>query len=508
MGYKLRIPRNVQVERVKTPKGTHHPKLLLLFLNDGSLIVQVSTSNFVRQSAVDATWVQHFPPRKGGSTNADNIGSDFGAVLQDFVEQQARQMKEWPAAETPQSAMTPTTFMEMYLQVASLADSFDFSQAGVDLITTVPGEHEYSPNARMFYGQQRLNQCLLRSESLLSAPLKPSDPLILQPTSIGNRITSTFMGHLVKSYLGFRKGETCCSERLGQAFAPENTHIYWPSMEDMEQVKHNVKHKVKHKVEQEVEQKVEHKANSSRKRQRGRCRREACVVRRLANVKENKGVDANTTGANLFMLPQQWISLGTDVRSCVKKLELCPQFKDRVPHFKSYARVTGDGNIAWMLMASHCLSMGAQGEVIGEKALEMTKETLRCRNFEIGVLFHSTRERQYCPAHKQPKVEQHQHREEKGEKPKGAAKKSKGIREVPLPVPYNLYSGKAFSPMGDEGFDFAPYFHNLTGIVFEEGMMEAFESEILNYPCCQLFVCSAVQRRASLSCRHPSRGPK
>ncbi len=77
--------------------GVHHPKYMLIFTDRG-LHVSISTANLTVPHSVDITWCQFFPLTSVHPQNPDSaaeqgseVGSDFGAVLEDFLCQVALQ---------------------------------------------------------------------------------------------------------------------------------------------------------------------------------------------------------------------------------------------------------------------------------------------------------------------------------------------------------------------------------------------------------------------------------
>ena len=220
--------------------GVHHPKYMILFTKDGSVIVLVSTGNLTSPRATDASWMQRFEPtqvpashnnnnnnnNKSNSNGRTKIhrsqqrrnGSDFGAVLVDFLKCQSNATKR---------GMIPEEFLQKYVGLGSLSaleQAYQFHKAQVHLIATVPGDYE-SRFARehlkrdgdfvdFLYGRQRVADIVSRlsesvnekrwrddawfPESLLSR----YDRLVFQPTSIGAQWTLKNLSDVVRSYLG------------------------------------------------------------------------------------------------------------------------------------------------------------------------------------------------------------------------------------------------------------------------------------------------------------------
>ena len=207
--------------------GVHHPKYFILFATDGSVIVIVSTGNLTCPRATDASWMQRFEPTTPSSSGRIKIprsqqrrnGSDFGAVLSDFLKCQSDAVEK--------RGLLPEEFLKKYMDYDSLStleQSYQFFKAQVHLIATVPGDYE-SRFARehlkrdgdfvdFLYGRQRVADIVSRlSENVEEkrwrddawfpeALLSKYDRLIFQPTSIGAHWTLRNLSNVVRSYLG------------------------------------------------------------------------------------------------------------------------------------------------------------------------------------------------------------------------------------------------------------------------------------------------------------------
>ena len=204
--------------------GVMHAKYFILFTTDGSVIVVVSTGNLTCDRSTDASWVQKFAPLSNGCKKIPRSqqrrnGSDFGAVLTDFLKCQS------DAAE--KRGLLPEEFLKKYMHhnsLSTLEQSYQFSKAQVHLIATVPGDYE-SRFARehlkrdgdfvdFLYGRQRVADIVSRLNQDVEDKrwqddawfpevlLSKYDRLILQPTSIGAHWTLKNLSNVVRSYLG------------------------------------------------------------------------------------------------------------------------------------------------------------------------------------------------------------------------------------------------------------------------------------------------------------------
>ena len=112
-----------------------HAKYILVF-NTKGLHVAISTANVIRSNqTIDITWTGYFPRISG----AINSQTDFGIILQDFLEQQSDQIIARHFDEKCCRVENLLQWMEEVLGFNDISHEYDFSKAGVDLISTVPG---------------------------------------------------------------------------------------------------------------------------------------------------------------------------------------------------------------------------------------------------------------------------------------------------------------------------------------------------------------------------------
>ena len=124
--------------------GVHHPKFMLLFETHGYLTVVVTTANITPGTSIDASWIQRFPPSivsKNQETEEEDTW-DFGPILFDMLEKQSLAAKE--------GDMLPMEFLQKYYHMTDnksitswkdICTWFQFSQAQVQLVSTVPGTY-------------------------------------------------------------------------------------------------------------------------------------------------------------------------------------------------------------------------------------------------------------------------------------------------------------------------------------------------------------------------------
>eukprot|EP01034_Spumella_vulgaris_P021695 gene21695-27745_t len=192
-----RIPRNAIM-------GVHHPKYMLIFTSLGVHVV-ISTANISSQRSTDITWAQFFPRRGAtgsSSDSANEVGSDFGAVLQDFIQKQSEQIVVRADDEDTSLETAPdlVRFMHLHAGIAegeTLSSTYDFSQAQVDLISVVPGRDALPPLSPE--GVKWLYQHCGRDPDLVSAvPCKACLARSRKLRTVNFKFnTSPHSGHLV-----------------------------------------------------------------------------------------------------------------------------------------------------------------------------------------------------------------------------------------------------------------------------------------------------------------------
>ena len=391
-------------------KGVNHPKYMLVFTNKG-VYVMISTANMCTQYSVDSSWTQFFP-RKNESDDERRIsfddlmiGSDFGDVLQDFLDHQGKQI-DANEAKYSGKITTPEEFIQNFVhdkafKISDLPNQYCFEQANVDLISVVPGKisiPEYVPednelyehklpcencafhnsslrDSGIKYGKERIKELLNRHEKKLknideddqSTKIKLGK-LVLQPTSIGNNLTVNFMEELWNCYR--------YTDIEDEEYEQDWNHylkLIWPD-----------------------EKYVGHSYGS-------------------LFLKPNYLKSLNHCWKNMFtMEPRSYLNDVFDDQfrySNMTTEDKEVQWSRPVPHIKSYCRLLMDPiesycdcvPMAWYIMTSACLSEGAQGIKVNEQRC-FFKNVINCgqkrnpyhlyRNFELGVMFHSTDKKQ------------------------------------------------------------------------------------------------------------------
>ncbi len=446
--------------------GVYHPKFMILFEQNGSIVVVVSTGNTTRPRSVDGTWLQRFYPQKNNvlEEGTKDSRSDFGHVLCDFLQKQSDATK-------CDEMMTPITFIKRYLGFDSLMDfchHYEFHKANAYLVSTVPGSYPgrfgsfnhvrrvlnshrgvesitVSPHIsnkrtagrQIFYGPQRvgdiLHQCTQNPGAWLpSHALSKHDRFIIQTTSFGSKWNKQRFHELVKQYMGLDDPNKIHDVDVNQLI--NNVDIIWPTKEFMDQIQNHVPSEY-------------HKFHS--------------------NNSKNE-TDQNKSEAQHFLSSEQFNLIDPECLSRMTKYEevnpsLLPYSVS--PHIKSYARVmsnyenkgkvkdTGEvySNLAWFMLTSACLSRGAQGHAEKDGRFEGLDEKSYL-NFELGVLFCSRLQGNvktdvlYRGCH--PK--------------KSTCTCNSSIRVINLPIPYKLQS-TPYQKFADElDFDEDPFLHEIT----------------------------------------------
>lgn len=186
----------------------------------------------------------------------------------------------------------------------------------------------------------------------------------------------------------------------------------------------------------------------------------------LSDIEENQFPDwsKETVGGVIFFKPDTFQGLTPDQRAIMQKFEMHsplkqlidtsrgmghPEWTKIAPHVKSIFRILAKDNsktvpaspdLAWFILTSANLSRGALG-FLGSNGV------FSCRNFELGVLFHSSKE------------EGVQYRAKDWQNHLGE-EEEEGIIE--LPIPYRLDSDMySASPDAPDKFMDVPFFHQL-----------------------------------------------
>ena len=452
-------------------RGVHHPKYMLLFERDGSVVVVVSTSNLSAQVSTEGSWIQRFPAvaTASSSTTGDG-GSDFGAVLTNFLHCQM--------LATAPGQLTVHAFVQRYLDWKSLAElerRFDYRCAQVQLIATVPGDHpgqhsssEASPahhrnerldphsktnnasiSRKFLYGPQRMVH-VLAQRKIPPSLLDDNDRLIFQPTSFGGDWDPRSLANLVRSYMGY----------VGPGASPirdadilQRLDIVWPTDYFVRELSKYIpdQYSNQHRV-------VPPAADIS-----------LGFASFAEAVRDTKVDPEKENGGKLFFSAESFNRLHWDCLSRMVLYESSVPAQRPIlltPHFKSVARLF-DGKsdyrirkelgvpkceayFSWFLLTSACLSRGAQGEVAAAATRPRVVQggLHSYANFELGVLFTSRKDRLYCW------------------KPmscccNAASTGSTTTRLIHIPSPYCFRPAPYVAHEDDEEFCETPYFHEI-----------------------------------------------
>ncbi|KAI2510685.1 hypothetical protein MHU86_3796 [Fragilaria crotonensis] len=451
-------------------RGVHHPKFMLLFEKRGSLVVVVSTSNLTSQESLDGVWLQRFTPSNSTGELDENRspqpaiprnkikerrydGSDFGAVLLDFLQKQSN------AAQV--GSMLPFEFLRHYLAIDTLdsfRDAFSFQDSQVHLIATIPGDHHgkfgithlgrKDGMPTFLYGAQRVADVMERLTSPKDQNIKPwlppqllsnDDRLILQPTSLGGYWTASDMATLGRTYMGRDAGDSKILESMD---------IMWPTNDFI--------------------QKSVRKPTPSI---------ELCTKVLVPSTPASESEESNGASGYIFLASHVFNTIDVNVISrMVQYSHSNPNQVSslRAPHFKSYARLF-EGNeyalrrdhgvgkaaemFSWFLLSSACLSRGAQG--IPTEDRTTGTDQVSYSNFELGILFcsrlqgNTATDRVYCwkPNHCVC----------------GTSASHKKL--IHLPIPYAVRAQPFQSDPDEAHMCKTPYFHEITPESASVGLM-------------------------------------
>ncbi|GKY96711.1 hypothetical protein MPSEU_000630600 [Mayamaea pseudoterrestris] len=504
--------------------GVHHPKYMILFETSGSVLVLVSTANLTKPCAMDASWVQRFPPMDTNATIDATATSaaplppctDFGLVLADFLQQQTLACR--------QNQLTPLGFLRRHLHwrgCSDLAGRFDYRNAQVHLVGTVPGVHvgrqrHSGPAAshNLLYGRQRVAQILHQLSTsaafcwLPRCLLSVEDRLVVQPTSLGSDWNALNMAMLVRSYLHHDDDSRTSTEQAGKRRGTlmERLRILWPTHQWMQKVgafelersdpseiairqvpqltqqSSPLRTSLEQRKRKAIATKAEHVLTSTSNIVRTANEAYTFVasanIRTVSNVADEPFFDAEDRtrfGNFLFMSSKTFNSYEHAILSQMAMFEASypPQrIKLLTPHIKSIARVF-EGNeytlrqsfnfiksqelFSWFLLTSGSLSRGAQGRLENEEI--PTDDTLKYANFELGVLFTSRLQGNK----KTDRVYCWKPHECTCRRGLGvAAARAKTTRLIHLPVPYNLRPRMFQASRDETEFCETPFFHEIT----------------------------------------------
>mmetsp|Transcript_20900 Transcript_20900/g.30089 ORF Transcript_20900/g.30089 Transcript_20900/m.30089 type:complete len:707 (-) Transcript_20900:169-2289(-) len=453
-------------QEAKVIMGVHHSKYMLIFCRSG-VYTMISTANLTNSDfSSNLTWSQFFPLRRSKFLDMSSAENDFGIILQDFLTKQSQQVnrfarRSWSddsdasdAENESECNSGPMEFIRLHSGLPhdmSLAAMYEFEQAEVRLVSTVPGrrlqnapseesslpcmkcmQHRASLRVgqEISYGAARICEVLMEEGVHLSRELTSTDTLIMQPTSIGSGTCNQYIVDLLSMYMPETgQDKDTCSQDTCDMIPLESVKLVWPSAQYI--------------------------------------------------TEQEKDIAAETSQQGLFFLPRYLALMEPDLHAQMHLYEgrtcPCPRLSTshlgRVPHEKTYLRMMPDtGNnttdnrqcsckdVAWLLLTSACLSKGAQGEVVEPRACRscghMLEGCIEYKNFELGVLFHTrnkgTEKRRvyrildsHCPVHGLGTVSQ------------------KGVSSdvIILPLPYEAVRTKAY--LGSNGeFLYEPYFHD------------------------------------------------
>jgi hypothetical protein len=239
--------------KVNYAAGVHHPKYMLI-ITEAGLHVIITTANFTSGRNIDGSWIQFFPKITDFDSNIDIDeldNSDFGVVLMDLLMKQSLQIN--PFSHSSESDFDVLNWIKQCTGNQYDFDiSYDFTKAKVKLISSVPSRQPLPPLSKAdilalysFYGidhekklPRKCEKCLTEENKLLMddgavsygslrikelllnrnsrwprsrsdvclhcflsvyfsssfRPLSEKDMVFVQPTSIGQKLSTAFIG--------------------------------------------------------------------------------------------------------------------------------------------------------------------------------------------------------------------------------------------------------------------------------------------------------------------------
>lgn len=211
-------PPTVVVPPLPLPYGTHHTKCLICFGEHGARVV-VCTANFICddwERKNQGIYVQDFPRRQRIAAAGGGRGGGIGGGT----------VVGGTAAAAPQQHNDFSCVLGDYLRksgvaapvVEELCGEYDFSNAAVDLVPSVPGYHKSA--AMDAYGLCRLEKVLARLEEVQPST---SSSLTWQYSSQGS-LNTAFLKDLTTAMLG-PKGQPLVERAHISVHFPTETQV-------------------------------------------------------------------------------------------------------------------------------------------------------------------------------------------------------------------------------------------------------------------------------------------
>lgn len=350
-------------EKTRLLPGVHHAKYILIFTSSAIWVV-ITTANLTAPSALNAYWHQRFPLSCTSifSPSLPTETNDFGEVLSDFLTQQSSQIHPLAATLSASSSVVLPSFdvlqwVHNQTGVPSLLSGYDYSQAEVRLVSTVPGRYtlrktssseevgciecigdSFSKASTMDYGLRRLRTLLQQRMSTNFPSTSARDTLFLQPTSIGAGVNHAYLSRLLSHLLP----EAYWDDLNNGGSRQEMYHLVWPSEALISSLHHCVSN------DEEEEQ------------------------------YDSEEEDEDGTGGNgpLFLSPEVLATLEPDVHAQMRCYAPLPRTPAVAPHLKTYLRLNNSASssskssfsrscscapVHWLALTSACLSLGAMG---------------------------------------------------------------------------------------------------------------------------------------------------
>lgn len=156
------IPEHFEVYRVpRTQLGVHHTKNIIVFMKNRIRVVTM-TSNLTQAESVDGIWTQVFPLK---SSQAFLPACDMEETLCDYFSQLDSHMASSKVEVVEGEPKRPVRLFELFLyrhvHHREALRRYDFSDASITLVTSIPGIH--SGESLLRYGHLKVRQTLLRA---------------------------------------------------------------------------------------------------------------------------------------------------------------------------------------------------------------------------------------------------------------------------------------------------------------------------------------------------------
>lgn len=195
--------------------GTHHTKMIFGFYENGIRII-ITTANFIPEdfhSLTQGTFIQDFPRRSSSTSSSTSTipKTDFEITLIEYLQRI--------------STSTSIANQRLSSMIQKLGNDYDFSNAQVILIPSVPGRHTTN---RMKWGIGKLSS-ILEKYGYHRQENSQQWPLIMQYSSLGSMgKDGKFIDELGRSMISSSPSSSSASS---SSIPTKMIQLVWPTVE-------------------------------------------------------------------------------------------------------------------------------------------------------------------------------------------------------------------------------------------------------------------------------------